>query len=489
MSVAGGIRLALASALLLLGSCREPVDNSRLRVAAILVGDSSDFRVGRLPLDHGTALLRAGVAQGLVSFGPDGEIRPALAERWIVTDDGMSYIFRLGNARWNDGSEVEAREVAQAFRERMRDLRKSRFRADLAAIAEVVPMTGNVLEIRMAELRPSFLNLIAQPEFGLVYRGNGSGPMKASEREEAMQLQHRGRDEDGNEQLVDPVVTLHSTDAARAMVQFRHRERDLVLNGRFQHLPLLNEADIANSQIRFDAVTGLFGFVVTSKDGFLTLARNREAVAMAIDRPRMLTSFETVVWRESVSISPVELQNRSPIDPPAWTRLDRDERIDEARRRVRDWHGEGSARKPIRVAMPEGAGARVLYARLKADLAEIGLETRLAEKGKQADLLLIDEVADYDSPLWYLSRLSCAYLDPCSEEVETLFKAARAARNVDERTDLLGKAEQSLMAQSLYIPLAMPVRFSLAREGLFGFEPNYRGWHLLQYLGDIPDRN
>ena len=145
--------------------------------------------------------------------------------------------------------------------------------------------------------------------------------------------------------------------------------------------------------------------------------------------------------------------------------------------------------EPGTPAEPELPPLMVEARALKADLAEIGLETRLAEKGKQADLLLIDEVADYDSPLWYLSRLSCAYLDPCSEEVETLFKAARAARNVDERTDLLGKAEQSLMAQSLYIPLAMPVRFSLAREGLFGFEPNYRGWHLLQYLGDIPDRN
>ena len=43
----------------------------------------------------GDAVLLAAVAQGLVRFDARGDIEPGLAERWNVSVDGLSYIFRL----------------------------------------------------------------------------------------------------------------------------------------------------------------------------------------------------------------------------------------------------------------------------------------------------------------------------------------------------------------------------------------------------------
>ena len=471
---------------ILLGSCGKSVDNRRVRVT-VIEDNPGAYRVSGAPLRTGPAMLRAAVAQGLVSFGSDGEIRPALAQRWIVTDDGLSYIFRLADLRWNDGGTVDAAGVAVALRARMRELRGSRFAGDLAAIKQVVPMTGDVIEVRLTEIKPSLLNILAQPELGLVYDGAGSGPLKALALDGVTQLKHRSPAASGEATLKEPLIAIADLRPAEAMIQFANGQSDLVVNGRFQHLALLEASDVDQGRISFDPVTGLFGLLVVHQDGFLSQPENREAIAMAIDRPKMLTAFEKFVWRESTTISPIELQNRARIGRPSWAALDNPTRQKGARARVAEWIATHGPVQPLRVAMQQGAGARILFAYLKADLNRIGLDARQVKQGDAADLMLIDEVADYDSPLWYLSRLSCHRVAVCSKEADALQEEARAAETLGKRKQLLGEAERLMTVHSGYIPIAMPVRFALVRNGLKGFQPNYRGWHNLQFLGELPD--
>jgi oligopeptide transport system substrate-binding protein len=56
--------------------------------------------------------LRAATIEGLVALDPAGQVVPAIAERWIVTDDGISYIFRLRDSTWPDGEEITAPRCA-----------------------------------------------------------------------------------------------------------------------------------------------------------------------------------------------------------------------------------------------------------------------------------------------------------------------------------------------------------------------------------------
>lgn len=50
--------------------------------------------------------VRQATVEGLVGFDELGRVVPALADRWIVTDDGLSYIFRLRDGTWPDGSAI-----------------------------------------------------------------------------------------------------------------------------------------------------------------------------------------------------------------------------------------------------------------------------------------------------------------------------------------------------------------------------------------------
>jgi len=54
----------------------------------------------------------ANVFEGLTRFGSDGSVRPALAESWEISDDGLTYTFKLQSGiTFHDGSGFNAEDV------------------------------------------------------------------------------------------------------------------------------------------------------------------------------------------------------------------------------------------------------------------------------------------------------------------------------------------------------------------------------------------
>ena len=65
---------------------------------------------------------RVNLFRGLVAIGRDFEIEPDLAERFTVSDDGLTYRFTLrGDARWSDGEPVTADDFAFTFAQMVED--------------------------------------------------------------------------------------------------------------------------------------------------------------------------------------------------------------------------------------------------------------------------------------------------------------------------------------------------------------------------------
>src|SRR5688572_19354037 len=90
-------------------------DDGAIAVAFIDTADS--LYSGGFRLSSGAQHLRAATGAGLVTLNAQGEVVPALADRWIVTDDGRSFIFRLRDGTWPDGSELSAESVREELRE------------------------------------------------------------------------------------------------------------------------------------------------------------------------------------------------------------------------------------------------------------------------------------------------------------------------------------------------------------------------------------
>lgn len=469
-------------AALALSSCSNGVDNNRLRVD-VIEDSPRPISIAAMPLPPASAYLRQATAQGLVTFDLQGRVVPALASRWIVTDDGLSYIFRIDKTSWNDGREVNSADVASLLNRRFADLADTRFGPDLGIVDRAVAMTGKVVEIRLHAPMPYLLEMIAQPEFGLVRRNAGSGPMQARKTGGFMQLRMREEDERGQPVLDDATLALNRDKASIVLARYLNGDSDLIVGGRIENFPLAEAARLPGNELIFDPVPGLFGLAFDGSGPFLSESTNREAIAMAIDRPRLLTSFDVQLWQETVTLVPETMASRGTVPRPEWAQLRVSDRQEQARATIMRWQEAHGRIRPLKIALPTGPGARILFAGLRSDLARIGLDAERVSLGADSDLRLIDMVADQSTPAWYLQQLSCRTQSICSEKADQLALQALKAQDIATRTQLLAEAETELQATRNFVPIANPLRWNVARTGLTGFAATPRGWHLLQYLG------
>ena len=464
-------------------------------VVVSVVGDRADVTkpLQRLPNPAAKLILEA-TAQGLVGFDASGEILPALAQRWIVEDDGRSYIFRLRRAFWPDGTRVTARDVARILLSRIVVQRRLDPDGPFDAVQSVVPMTGEVIEIKLTVARPFLLQILAQPQMAILAREGGTGPYRRAQQGQALFLtpvdRATGDDETPDDEPIPPSQTrvLRAENAALAIIRFREEQAALVLGGRFADLPLLLPAGVERDAVRTDPVQGLLGLAVTGRGKLLDDDYVRAAINMAIDRASLSDLFPLSGWATSEQILPSALDlGRSPT-APAWAGQSMDERRALASATMTRWRADNGDPPPLRIALPQGPGATLIFGLLRRDLAAIGLTAvRVAINQKDADLRLIDEVAPYDSALWYLGRVGCARAVHCSDAADAALQSASLASDSDNRIAHISQAEALMQAHNGYIALGAPIRWSLVSKRLSGFQPSRRARHPLNHLFRRPN--
>lgn len=476
------IALAAAMAAALAGCWNQAEQDGPVRVSVI--GPAPELTaVGRDEAPAPQAALLLAVAQGLVALDASGRIEPGLAQRWIVSDDGLSYIFRLRRAEWLPGRSVTSEELARSLRAAVNPGGGNRLAPNFSVVEEIVAVTPEILEIRLSRPRPHFLDLLTQPEMGFLRRKQGTGPFRiAGHANGVIALAPIADPDFPEEQQARYPVALRGERAARALARYDRGQADLVLGGTFADLAVVRALDPPATQLRFDPARGLFGLAVTSGAGFLASAENRAAIAMAIDRDALVAAFGVPGWKPVLSIVPDRLEMPAGPALPEWAALPMAERISLARGRVAAWRGNNAEFPRLRIALPDGPGTRLLFARIAVDLGRIGIIAQRVAFEAPADLRLIDSVAPNDSATWYLTRLSCEVGLPCGETGSAALAASRVAPTLAERAARLADADVAYAVNAPFIPLATPLRWSLVRPSLRGFRVNNRAAHPLHHL-------
>jgi oligopeptide transport system substrate-binding protein len=473
------ILLALA-----LAGCNPRPDSGAVIVSAIGAAPRlADAARHNLSLPD--RMLLDSTAEGLVRFDAAGQIEPGLAERWIVIDDGRSYIFRLREAKWPDGSDVTADDVVANLRREIAAGSRNPLAPFLTAIDEIVVMTPQVIEVRLARPRPDLLKLFAQPELAVWHRadGGGAGPLRVARGGRSPLLRpafdpSRADPEDRRTTAPEQDVRLIGERAARAIVRFTAHDSDLVSGGSFVDWPLLALGGVARINIAVDPAAGLFGLAIVNRDGFLADAGNRTALNGAIDRAAV-TAAIAPDWEVAERTLPEQLDSAAPPAVPSWSLLTPDQRRSAARERVAAWRG-GAVR--LRIAMPDGPGATLVYGQLAASLLAIGITPARVRLTDPADLALVDLVAPYDSARWYLAT-ACGL---CGDQAQAALLAARDAPTMSERARLIAAADIALNDDVSFIPIARPWRWSLVALRLRQWHANPRAWHPLNRLRNDP---
>lgn len=472
--------------LILTTACDRTDSGGPLDVAVI--GAAGDLEIDNVgDLSAAAMHVRAATAEGLVALDPSGEIVPAIAERWIVTDDGLSYIFRLRNSDWANGEPITAEEIRDAILDNIVTLSGTSLGTDLEKIDQVRAMTGRVIEIQLKGPMPDFLRLLAQPEMGFVHDGQGVGPMASASAADAEALElaalppeTRGLPARQNWGEITRPLFVHSISAEQAVERFSAGEIDLVLAGTVAHLPLADTGPLSAGTVRLDAPLGIFGLQVSRASGLLESASLREALAMAIDRGELMRPLNFGGWQSSTWIYPLALAGGNGPQTERWSQLTLEERRAIARRRVEAWKSGQREAARVTIGMPRGPGSDLLFGQIQKDFAAIGVEAVRASDGTEADLVLRDTLARYYSPRWYLNQFNCSLeLGLCSTEADDLVVEALNMRDLYTKNQLYAQAQSALIAEQVFIPLGQPVRWSLVRAGVPGFEENQWGLHSL----------
>lgn len=435
------------------------------------------------PISGESALMLGATAQGLVAFGADGQIEPALAERWIMTDDGLSIIFRIRRAEWADGRPVTSAEVASRLRSVIAPSSRNPLKPLLSGVDRVISMTGQVVEIRLKGPQPDFLQLLAQPELAIFSAtpSRGSGPYRVhSVRNGITRLRpvSDALEPATAKEVARDDIRVRSEAASMGIARFLSRDAALVTGGSFADLALVRAARPPSSQFQLDPAYGLFGLAVAADSKALAAVDVRRALAMAINRERIVQLFGVSKWKPVLSLLPVQLDSAAPPAALAWVQLPLTERIERARNAIAAHPGLPE----IRVSLPEGASARLLFAALADDWRRIGVRARRVGPRAPADLRLIDEVAPQSSAIWYLARVSCVRKMPCSQPGEAALAAIGMATTQEDRSAAIAEADAAFASNQPYLPIALPLRWSLVDPQLTGWRPSAFAIHPLRHL-------
>lgn len=479
-------------ALALLAGCNGDHDRP---IEVLVIGDkTTTYAAGpRLPL--AARLLRSATAEGLVAFDDRGRVVPALADRWIVTDQGLSFVFRLRDGTWADGTAITAETARAALAEAIKAQRGTALGLDLAPVAEVRTMAGRVIEIRLAQQMPDLLQLLAQPELGLLRGGRGAGPMKLIEATRAEGIavlrpiapEDRGAAQDESWSSRVRQVQLGALPPSLAIAMFNRGDADIVLGGGIEDFPRLDAESVSRGAIRLDPVAGLFGLAVVSADGFLALPENREALAMALDREGFANALNLGGWTATTRLVNPGLAGDDGTIAERWIGRSLDERRALAASRVAAWRAAKGEPAPLRIALPAGPGADLLFGRIAADFKAIGLDSRRVGETVKADLRLIDSVARVARAPWFLNQLSCAAARGlCSSAADRHAARARSEPDPALRAELLSDAEAELTKANSFLPLGVPIRWSLVGGSATGIAINRWNIHPLMPMAIRP---
>ena len=495
------------------GSENTDADNDHLlRVSAIgFLGHTDPHQASTGP----EQMLAGEVYLGLLTVNASGQIVPGLAESWWVSEDGLSYIFRLRPAQWPDGTPLTPNDVVRSFRRMLSPGIKHPLAEWLAKIRNgeavlqgkmraselgVRALTDTVVEISLVEPRPAFLALLAEPSVTIVreVRSQGKtalqglGPYQIeSQSDQQVMLVARQNPLSPEQPGFNRIAFTAIIDPLEGVQRFRNGEADVVTGA---SIGGISEAKTLPSPAitRYDAVMGVYGYVAQTRHGPLADVRLRRALAMTIDRQELakkmfglpgITPVDGLVPHGFVSYGDPAL--------PGWAAWPLEQRQTEARRLVAE-AGYGPD-KPLRISVllpPPPEHVKILQAiadtwrglgvEVSAEIAQSRDYLETAERGA-FDLALRPVFSSLDQPQVFLAPFTCKSPDNlggfCVPEADQLLADAGRSEALATRIGLTKEAEQLMVEEAPLVPLFTPVRWSLVREDVNGWVNNPLGRH------------
>ncbi|MBO28269.1 MAG: ABC transporter substrate-binding protein [Rhodobacteraceae bacterium] len=428
------------------------------------------------------SVLYSNVFEGLTRFSSDGSIVPGLAESWEISDDGLTYTFKLREGvKFHDGTTMDAEDVKFSLDRINAEDSANAQKALYSAISEVNVIDPTTVEIKLSEPNGNMLfNLawgdavIVAPESieGIKQTPVGTGAFKFDSWTQGDRIElSRNPDYWGEPAKLDNVTFKFISDPTAAFAAVMAEDVDV-----FSGFPAPENLPQFEADARFQVLVG-------STEGETILAMNnkvapfddpkvRQAVAHAIDRQAIIDGamfgYGTPIGTHFAPHNPayVDLTGQSAHDP------------EKARALLAEAGYPDGFETTLHLPPPSYArrGGEIIA----AQLAEVGIDAKITNvewaqwlesvfKGKDFGLTIVSHTEPMDIGIYANPDY---YFQYDNADLQDLMTRLNSTTDPDQRTEMLKQAQQIIADDYVNGYLFQLAALSVAKSGLQGLWAN-----------------
>lgn len=272
------------------------IPGAKARTPGILTFGLSSYPPSLEPwVNNGTAAatIKLMTFRGLTSYGPDGNLRPELAESWEPVGT-TGWTFKLRDATFHNGEKVTSADVRWNIEQIAADRSTAHFREEMKGVDKIETPDDRTVRIFMKQPRITLPDTMASYRLPIVSRNSpprgpaiGAGPfvVKAQERGVSVTLEAYDKFYRPGLPKLKGIRAIAYADENLRVAALQSGDVDLI-----EYVPWpAMDAILANPQLSMDAVDGAFMYLVFNgaRPPFND-ARVRRAVAHAVKRDELV---------------------------------------------------------------------------------------------------------------------------------------------------------------------------------------------------------
>lgn len=425
-----------------------------------------------------TQLVAGDIYESLLRYDTDLKPQPSLAESWEISDDALTYTFKLREGvKWHDGEDFTADDVVFSVDEFLRETH-ARLRVSLEHVESITALDDHTVEFKLKNPFGPFIGVFEAGTMPMIpkhiYEGTdyanneanntpiGTGPFKFEEWEKGSFI-HLVKNEDyylEGQPYLDEVFYRVVPDAASRAVAFENGEVDVLPGGSVENWDVqrLTEMDnVCSTGQGWEYFAPHAHAWMNNREGPTANKDFRKAVMYAMDREFV----KDVIWNGfgKVATSPVSSKTNFYTDDT----IIYDQDLDKAREHL---EAAGYDGETVRILpLPYGETWQRWAEAMKQNFDEAGINSEIVATDvagwnqKQAEW-------DFDIAFTYLYQ----YGDPAlgvarsylssniakgspwnnvagydNPEVDEMFEKAAVAATPEERREIYTEVQQTLV--------------------------------------------
>jgi oligopeptide transport system substrate-binding protein len=466
--------------------------------------------------------------EGITTYSPSGDIVPGVAEKWEVSDDGLTYTFHLRDSKWSNGDPVTAKDFVFSWRRLVdpktasdyaymlddvvnaSDIRQGK-QADITKLG-VEATDDKTLKVTLAHPAPYFLGLLrhnsvlpvnekavtAHPDDwtkpgNLI--GNGAYTLTEWTPQASLTMTKNPNYYNADKVKIDKVIYYPTEDLGEEFKRFRAGELDVTYDTPSDQMKYVMKN--MKDQFQNSPYLGTYYYVINlTKEPLGKQHDLREALALAIDRDALVNKITQAGELPAYAWVPPGLHGYE-LQKTDFKDMDQKARKAKALAllakngytplnplSVEILYNTSENHKKIAVAIQSMWKAIGVKATITNQEWKVYLGTR---HDKQFQVARAAWIGDYEDPTTFLTLFlsdagdqnDAGYNNP---EYDKLVKGSATETDPAKRMKMLEQAEQIFLKDLPIIPIYHYTTKHMVSPKLQGWEFNVLDFHLTRDL-------